>query len=90
MNRSFERKNLKDIKRIIIKVGSRVLASPSSGLNLEAFASITRQISSLIEKEKEVILVTSGAIAAGMRKMGLKIRPRTIPEQQAAAAAGQS
>lgn len=77
-------------KRVVIKIGSAVLAGPhGEGVDEEVFANIAHDISSLKKDGKEVILVTSGAIAIGMKKMGLKKRPVSIPEKQAIAALGQ-
>lgn len=76
-------------RRVVVKVGSGVLTQPD-GLNLKAVRSISRQISGLINDGLEVILVSSGAMALGTRKMGLGARPDDIPRQQAVAAIGQA
>ena len=76
-------------KRIVIKVGSGVLTS-KDGLNRHVIGSLTRDICELKDKRIEVILVSSGAIASGLRKVGLSKRPGAISEQQAVAAVGQS
>ncbi|MFO7964473.1 MAG: glutamate 5-kinase [Desulfobacterales bacterium] len=76
-------------KRIVVKVGSNVLTW-DSGLNLDAIQSLSEQISGLHDKEKEIILVSSGAMASGIKKIGLKKRPDLIPQRQAAAAVGQA
>jgi glutamate 5-kinase len=80
---------LKSAKRVVIKVGSNVLTAHSD-LNTSAIESISRQICMLIDKGLEVLLVSSGAMAAGLRKMGLKQRPDQIPQRQAISAVGQS
>lgn len=80
---------LQNAKRIVVKVGSNVLTA-SDGLNTRVLGSISRQICTLIDKGVEVLLVTSGAMAAGLRKMGLHQRPDQIPQRQAIAALGQS
>ena len=80
---------LKAAKRIVVKVGSNVLTAPQ-GLNLEVVDAISTQISSLIDRGLEVLFVSSGAMAAGLRKMGLTRRPEEIPKRQAIAAVGQS
>lgn len=80
----------KNIKRVVIKVGTAVLASPTIGLNDKRIEKIVDEIVDLRRSNREVILVTSGAIGAGMRALGLKKRPRTLPGKQAAAAVGQS
>ncbi len=76
-------------KRIVVKVGSNVLTQ-DNGLNLKAIRSISRQICRLIDKGLQVILVSSGAMASGIKKVGLSKRPDEIPSRQAAAAVGQA
>ncbi len=76
-------------KRIVVKAGSNILTG-TSGLNMETVTSISSQVSWLCDQGKQVVLVTSGAVSAGMRKIGLAIKPSSIPERQAAAAAGQA
>jgi glutamate 5-kinase len=85
-----ERRNpLARAKRVVVKVGSNVLTQ-DSGLNLAVIRSISRQISRLMENEREIILVSSGAMAAGMRKLALPARPTEIPARQGVAAVGQA
>ncbi|MEJ2039427.1 MAG: glutamate 5-kinase [Desulfosarcinaceae bacterium] len=79
---------LKDARRIVVKVGSNVMTARAS-LNLEVIHAISRQICVLIDRGIEVILVSSGAMAAGLRKLGLERRPDEIPKRQAIAAVGQ-
>ncbi|MDP2647306.1 MAG: glutamate 5-kinase [Desulfobacterales bacterium] len=76
-------------RRIIVKVGSGVLTG-EDGLNLKIVRSLSRQICRLIDQGLEVILVTSGAMACGIKKMALKKRPDEIPKRQASAAIGQA
>ena len=76
-------------KRVVVKVGSNVLTE-DNGLNLKAMRSITRQIGKLIENGLEVILVSSGAMASGIKKIGLPTRPDELPKRQAVAAVGQA
>jgi len=76
-------------KRVIVKVGSNVLTE-NSGLDLNVVRSISRQICRLIDRGLEVILVTSGAMSAGIRKIGLSKRPDEIPKRQAVSAVGQA
>lgn len=76
-------------KRVVVKVGSNVLTQ-DSGLNLAVIRSISRQISRLMAKGREIILVSSGAMAAGMRKLALPARPTEIPARQGVAAVGQA
>jgi len=76
-------------KRVVVKVGSNVLTE-DNGLNLKAIRSIARQICRLIESGLEVILVSSGAMASGVKKIGLAARPDELPKRQAVAAIGQA
>ncbi len=80
---------LASIRRVVVKVGSNVLTR-NSELNLTAVASVSRQICRLMERGLEVLLVSSGAMAAGLRKTGLDKRPELIRERQAVAAVGQA
>jgi glutamate 5-kinase len=76
-------------RRVVVKVGSNVLTE-DQGLNLKAIRSVSRQICRLIDGEREVILVSSGAMASGIKKIGLDKRPDEIPKRQAVAAVGQA
>lgn len=83
------REILKDIRRIVIKIGSSILASPERGLRDEVFSKLAKEISLLKSQGYELAIVSSGAIAAGMEKLGLKNRPISITQKQATAAVGQ-
>jgi glutamate 5-kinase len=76
-------------KRLVVKVGSNVLTE-DHGLNLKAIQSISKQICRLIDHGLEVILISSGAMASGVKKIGLDKRPDEIPKRQAVAAVGQA
>lgn len=76
-------------QRVVVKVGSNVLTW-EGGLNLEVVAAISRQICLLLDQGREVVLVSSGAMAAGLKKMEFAERPDTIPARQAVAAVGQA
>jgi glutamate 5-kinase len=80
---------LKNARRIVVKLGSNVITA-QNGLNLKVIEAISHQISVLMDKGIEVILVSSGAMAAGLRKMKMDSRPDEIPKRQAIAAIGQS
>lgn len=84
-----KRKSLKDAKRIVVKVGTSTLTHKTGRLNLHRMETLVRELSDLVNQGKEIILVTSAAIAAGMDRLGLKERPTAIPEKQALAAIGQ-
>lgn len=76
-------------KRVVVKVGSNVLTR-DNGLNLPVIRSISAQISRLMDSGRSVILVSSGAMAAGMRKLALPSRPDATPARQAVSAVGQA
>lgn len=80
---------IKDVKRLVIKVGSGVITG-ENGLNSRIINSLAKEICQLKQQGKEVIVVSSGAISAGMKKIGLKRRPSSISHQQALASVGQS
>jgi len=76
-------------RRIVVKVGSSLVTNEGRGLDAEAIARWARQIADLRAQGKEVVLVSSGAIAEGMQRLGWARRPQQIHELQAAAAVGQ-
>jgi glutamate 5-kinase len=77
-------------RRVVVKVGSAVLTG-EDGLNLSVMENLAREISFLIKSGKEVILVSSGAVAAGKKRLGLQVnRKLELKEKQGAAAVGQS
>ncbi len=78
-----------NIRRIVVKVGSNVLTCPQ-GLNLPVIDALSQQIIQLERSGQEVILVSSGAMAAGVRKLAIERRPEAIPARQAVAAVGQA
>ncbi len=80
---------IKGVKRVVVKIGSNVLTE-DNGLNLKSTGSISKQVSRLIDNGLEIILVSSGAMAAGATRVGLKQRPDEIPSRQAIAAIGQA
>ncbi len=76
-------------KRWVIKVGSSLVTENGRGLNTRTIASLASQLATLVAREKEVVLVSSGAIAEGMHRLGWQRRPHAVYELQAAAAVGQ-
>jgi len=82
------RAEARDAKRIVVKVGSGILSGPK-GLRPRAFGDLTRQIVALMDEGRSVALVSSGAIAAGARRLEWEHPGQTIPEKQAAASVGQ-
>ena len=80
---------LRDAKRIVVKVGSSLVTNEGRGLDEVAIGEWCRQMSILVRSGREVIMVSSGAIAEGMKRLGWSSRPHEIHELQAAAAVGQ-
>lgn len=78
------------MKRVVIKIGSNIIASAEQGLNTRRLKGIVSDISEIIDMGAEAVIVSSGAIAAGLKKLGLKEKPKDIKLKQAAAAIGQS
>jgi glutamate 5-kinase len=87
--RQITRKAVAESKRWVIKIGSALITNDGQGLNHPAIQSWAEQIASLRESGKEIILVSSGAVAEGMSRLGWKQRPHSLHELQAAAALGQ-
>ncbi len=85
------RETIKDKKRIIIKIGSSSLTHKETGaLDLTKLEVLIREISNIRNMGKEVVLVSSGAIAVGSRTVGMKEKPTLVAEKQACAAIGQA
>ena len=86
-----KRNSLKDKKRIVIKIGSSSLTHPETGeLNLTKIEKLIRVLSDLRGEGKDVVLVSSGAIAAGRQAFGRHKKPDSLAEKQAFAAVGQA
>ncbi|MEJ2102151.1 MAG: glutamate 5-kinase [Desulfobacterales bacterium] len=86
---SSQKLNFELARRVVVKIGSNVLTE-NNGLNVKVIRSITGQICRLIDSGREVILVSSGAMASGVKKVGLSMRPDELPKRQAVAAVGQA
>ena len=80
---------LKHARRIVVKVGSSLVTNEGKGVDAEAIGTWCRQMAALAQDGREVIMVSSGAIAEGMKRLGWATRPHEIHELQAAAAVGQ-
>ena len=80
---------LRDAKRVVVKVGSSLVTNDGQGLDEVAIGEWCRQMAHLMRDGREVIMVSSGAIAEGMKRLGWSVRPKAIQELQAAAAVGQ-
>lgn len=89
LNNEVSREALKKAKRIVIKVGTSTITYANGKRNFSQIDRLAREISDLQNQGKEMILVTSGAVAVGVDRMGLPGKPKTIPGKQAAAAVGQ-
>ncbi len=77
-------------KRLVVKVGSALVTNNGNGLDLVAIGDWARQIAELRAQGREIILVSSGAVACGVQRLGWGRRPKTVHEKQAAAAVGQA
>ena len=83
------RANTKQAKRWVVKIGSALLTNDGAGVDCNAIDSWVNQIAELLSQGKEIVLVSSGAIAEGMARLGWANRPDSIHDLQAAAAVGQ-
>jgi len=81
---------LKQVKRVVVKIGSGVLTDGDGALDAAVIGRICDDLAELRRKGLQVVLVSSGAIAAGRSVLGLPDKPRTIPQKQATAAVGQT
>jgi len=84
-----QRSDLKNTKRWVIKIGSALLTDDGQGLNIEALAGWVAQMVELKSQGVEVVIVSSGSVAEGMKRMGWQTRPKLLNELQAAASVGQ-
>jgi glutamate 5-kinase len=93
MNQISKSTVLREARRIVVKVGSSLVTNEGRGLDEWAIGEWSRQLAALVHGEsgvrREVIMVSSGAIAEGMKRLGWAVRPREVHELQAAAAVGQ-
>lgn len=81
---------MKKIKRIVVKIGTKVLVSANRSPDLENMRSLVSQVAAIQKKGIDVVIVTSGAIGAGLWLLGIKRRPQDLATLQAAAAVGQN
>ena len=85
------RERLKEKKRVVIKIGSSSLTHPQTGrLNLRKLEVLVRELGDLRNQGKDVVLVSSGAIAVGAAALGFKEKPQESRQKQACAAVGQA
>jgi glutamate 5-kinase len=76
-------------RRIVVKVGSSLVTDEGRGVDAQAIGNWSRQLATLAREGRELLVVSSGAVAEGMKRLGWRTRPRDLPELQAAAAVGQ-
>ncbi len=81
--------NKKDVKRLVVKVGTSTLTYDTGKINIRRMSKLAQVLSDLKNAGMEIVLVTSGAIGVGVGKLGLKERPKDTPGRQAAATVGQ-
>lgn len=79
-----------DARRVVVKIGSRVLVQKSGRPDVRRMRTLIHQMSRLCRSGYEIVIVTSGAIGAGMEALGMKERPTRLPDLQMAAAVGQA
>lgn len=80
---------LRGARRIVVKVGSSLVTNEGRGVDAQAIGNWCRQLAQLAQQGREVVMVSSGAIAEGMKRLGWSARPKELHELQAAAAVGQ-
>ena len=81
---------LRQAKRVVIKIGSSLIASRETGLSAERIERLAGEIAEVRAQGREVLVVSSGAVVSGIKKLGLREYPKSLPLKQAAAAVGQS
>ena len=86
--RDYKKRILRRARRVVIKIGSQILSSPE-GIEEGRIKGLVRDLSALHDQGKELVVVSSGAVAAGMTRLGVKERPKTVQQKQALAAVGQ-
>jgi glutamate 5-kinase len=84
------REIIPEARRVVVKIGSRVLVQKTGRPDLRSMRNLARQLAAIQRAGREVAVVTSGAIGCGMEALGMKERPKTLPDLQMAAAVGQS
>ena len=91
MKRQINRREeiLENIQKIVVKVGTSTLTNEDGSLNIEKIKKIVSELSNLSNKGYDVVLVTSGAVGAGMGRLNMTERPKTLSEKQALASVGQ-
>jgi glutamate 5-kinase len=85
---AYKKQILDRARRVVVKIGSQILSS-ERGIEEGRLRGLVRELAELHDRKKEIVVVSSGAVAAGMTRLGRKEKPKTIPEKQALAAVGQ-
>ena len=88
MQRDYKKAILRRARRVVVKIGSQILSS-STGIEEARLEGLVSELAALHDQGKEIVVVSSGAVAAGMARLGRRERPQSIPEKQALAAVGQ-
>ncbi len=86
--RDYKKRILRRARRVVVKIGSQILSSPQ-GIEEARIRGLVRDLAALHDQGKELVVVSSGAVAAGMTRLGVKERPKTVQQKQALAAVGQ-
>ena len=86
--RDYKKRILRRARRVVVKIGSQILSSPR-GIEEGRIKELVRDLAALHDQGKELVVVSSGAVAAGMTRLGIHQRPKTVPQKQALAAVGQ-
>ena len=86
--RDYKKRILRRAGRVVVKIGSQILSSPE-GIEEGRIKGLVRDLAALHDQGKELVVVSSGAVAAGMTRLGVKERPKTVQQKQALAAVGQ-
>jgi glutamate 5-kinase len=84
------REFLPESRRIVVKIGTRVIAQKTGRPDLRQLRSLVKQVARLRGRGYEILVVTSGAVGAGMEALGIRARPSTVPDLQMCAAVGQA
>ena len=84
----YKKQILRRARRVVVKIGSQILSS-EGGIEEARLRALVRELAELHDRKKDIVVVSSGAVAAGMTRLGRKEKPKTIPEKQALAAVGQ-
>ena len=84
------REVIADVRRVVVKIGSRVLVQRTGRPDVRCIRSLAAELARIQRAGREVVVVTSGAIGAGMEALGMRERPTSLPDLQMAAAVGQS